>query len=141
MKPGLPRAAVMLGWGGPPLGVATPIFGVQPPRAPHLPFLGAARSSVHPASGTAAFCSCLLEGEQVTSPSLLVFFFFCLFQANLCPPGGPGGPGAQGKVMVASGASSSAGSSAGACCSEKAGGWRLPWWPYSNLMRSSPMRE
>lgn len=71
------------------MGVATPIFGVQPPRAPHLPFLGAARSSVHPASGTAAFCSCLLEGEQVTSPSLLVFFFFVssrLTSARLVAP-------------------------------------------------------
>lgn len=28
---------------------------------------------MHPASGTSPFCSCLLEGEQVTSPSLLVF--------------------------------------------------------------------
>lgn len=51
----------------------------------------------------------------------------------------PRPPGAQGKAMAARGARSSGGSGA-------AGGRRWapgrgpPWWPYWNLMRSSPMR-
>lgn len=73
VQPGLPRAVVMLGWGFPP-GVATPIFGVQPPSSPPPAIPGCSEEQRAPGERDFSFLQLLAGGRAGNQPFPACFF-------------------------------------------------------------------